>query len=97
MEKLLLLQEERQVKITNRTLKKYILIVTWSGTHVIYDIFSHPRMSEAKKTLVLGLGFETALALASKGCHVIIADVAKGPEAAEKIKQRTQNPHITSN
>lgn len=45
----------------------------------------------------LGLGFETALALASKGCRVIIADVAKGPEAVEKIKQQTQNPHVISN
>lgn len=47
--------------------------------------------------MFLGLGFETALALASKGCRVIIADVAKGPEAAEKIKQQTQNPHVISN
>ncbi|XP_066257354.1 retinol dehydrogenase 12-like [Euwallacea similis] len=41
-----------------------------------------------------GLGLQTALALAAKGCRVIVADVANVTEAVEKIKTITHNPHI---
>ncbi|XP_050303877.1 retinol dehydrogenase 12-like [Anthonomus grandis grandis] len=41
-----------------------------------------------------GIGYQTALALASKGCRIIIADRANIAQAVEKIKQLTHNTNI---
>ncbi|CAG9763013.1 unnamed protein product [Ceutorhynchus assimilis] len=41
-----------------------------------------------------GIGFQTALALASKGCRIIIADITNLNEAVEQIKKISNNPNI---
>ncbi|KAL1489808.1 hypothetical protein ABEB36_013740 [Hypothenemus hampei] len=42
-----------------------------------------------------GMGYETALALASRGCRIIICDVKKNlTEIVEEIKQKTHNDQI---
>lgn len=45
--------------------------------------------------MFLGIGFETALNLATRGCRVIIADVEDGEETKQKIIRLTHNPNIT--
>ncbi|CAG9763014.1 unnamed protein product [Ceutorhynchus assimilis] len=41
-----------------------------------------------------GLGYETALALAAKGCRVIIADISNSAKAAEEVRKKSQNNNI---
>ncbi|XP_044755284.1 retinol dehydrogenase 11-like [Coccinella septempunctata] len=41
-----------------------------------------------------GIGFETALQLASRGCRVIIADKFSSMRAAKKITRITNNPNV---
>ncbi|XP_066154336.1 retinol dehydrogenase 12-like [Euwallacea fornicatus] len=41
-----------------------------------------------------GMGMQTALALAAKGCRIIVADLVNIEEAVKKIKSITHNPHI---
>lgn len=46
--------------------------------------------------VVPGIGFQVCLMLASRGCRVIIADVANSEESKLKIIKQTNNPNIIS-
>lgn len=47
-------------------------------------------------TLFLGLGFQTALVLASRGARVILADKLDGSKAKRKIIEKTHNTNIVT-
>ncbi|XP_017778355.1 PREDICTED: retinol dehydrogenase 11-like [Nicrophorus vespilloides] len=42
-----------------------------------------------------GLGFETAVDFATRGCRVIIADISDSEEKTREIIARTNNPYVT--
>ncbi|CAH1121696.1 unnamed protein product [Ceutorhynchus assimilis] len=43
---------------------------------------------------ISGIGYQTALELASRGCRVIIADVVNTKKSVEQIIKQTKNPNI---
>lgn len=48
------------------------------------------------KIYIAGLGYQTALALAGRGCRVIIADKDDCEESKERIIAQTGNPNIAT-
>lgn len=62
---------------------------TWTSFYIFSqnknaEILFHPA----------GIGYQTALNLASRGCKVIIADKAEGEEVKGRIIEETNNPNV---
>ncbi|EFA09615.1 retinol dehydrogenase 12 [Tribolium castaneum] len=75
-----------------------VLVILWAIARLTLGITRSPTCLVGKTALVTGansgLGYQTVLNLASRGCTVIMADVADMEESKKQIIKATNNPNI---
>ncbi|XP_044261042.1 retinol dehydrogenase 12-like [Tribolium madens] len=77
-----------------------ILLILWAIARLTLGITRSPTCLVGKTALVTGansgLGYQTVLNLASRGCTVIMADVADMEDSKKQIIKATNNTNITT-
>lgn len=76
-----------------------VVVVLFVAVNKLWCFWCRSKACLVGKTAIItggasGLGFQSGLALAAKGCRIIIADIANLSQAVENMKELTRNPNI---